>query len=166
MASATSRFALQECFCCERITWRHKTQSFAYLWGDTERGGDTLRGGDLLPLRAGLLDLDADLEADLQLKHASCHTQDALTEIARAEQLRGLAAQQGQGQGQQLRGRRSTAGSGRGPTVERTLQHSRVRERANSHSKHPHSKVLDWPDGTWQHSMTDDSTQNSMRNAR
>lgn len=65
------------------------TRCFAYLGGDTERGGDTLRGGDLLPLRAGLLDLDADLEADLQLKHASCHTQDALTDIAHAQHIRG-----------------------------------------------------------------------------
>lgn len=38
-----------------------------YLAGDTERGGDleVLRGGDLLPLRAGVTDLDLDLEADL-----------------------------------------------------------------------------------------------------
>ncbi len=38
-----------------------------YLGGETERGGDleTLRAGDLLPLRAWLLDLETDLEADL-----------------------------------------------------------------------------------------------------
>jgi len=92
--------------CCEQLTWRHKAQSFAYLWGDTERGGDTLRGGDLLPLRAWLLDLDADLEADLQLNHASCHTQDALTEIARAQQIRGQC---------------SPAGTGRGPTASQDI---------------------------------------------
>ena len=35
--------------------------------GEAERAGDleTLRAGDLLPLRMGLGDLEADLEADL-----------------------------------------------------------------------------------------------------
>jgi len=93
-------------FGCEMSGRWHKRQWFAYLLGDTERGGDALRGGDLLPLRAGLRDLDADLEADLQLNHASCHRQDALTEIARA---------------QQIRGQRSTAGAGRGPTASQDI---------------------------------------------
>lgn len=78
---AINKTLLPDLYCEISARW-HKTQSFAYLWGDTERGGDTLRGGDLLPLCAGLLDLDADLEADLQLNHASCHTQDAQSEHA------------------------------------------------------------------------------------
>ncbi len=86
-------------FGCEMSGRWHKRQWFAYLLGDTERGGDALRGGDLLPLRAGLRDLDADLEADLQLNHASCHTQDALTEIANAQHVR---RQRSQGESQQL----------------------------------------------------------------
>lgn len=43
-----------------------------YLRGEreTERMGDldTLRAGDALPLRAGLTDLEADLDTDLQAK--------------------------------------------------------------------------------------------------
>ena len=93
-------------FGCEMSGRWHKRQWFAYLLGDTERGGDALRGGDLLPLRAGLRDLDADLEADLQLNHASCHTQDALTEIANA---------------QHVRRQRSTAGAGREPTADQDV---------------------------------------------
>ena len=98
---ATKRILLPDSGCEMSGRW-HKRQSFAYLWGDTERGRDTLRGGDLLPLRAGLLDLDADLEADLQLNHASCHTKDAQSEHANA---------------QHLRRQRSTAGAGREPTA-------------------------------------------------
>lgn len=105
MQNLAARTLLRD-LCCETSKWQHKTQSFAYLWGDTERGGDTLRGGDLLPLRAGLLDLDADLEADLQLKHASCHTQDALTDNANA---------------QHIRGRRSTAGADIEPTASQDI---------------------------------------------
>ena len=49
------------------------SSSCPYLAGDTERGGDleVLRGGDLLPLRAGVTDLDLDLEADLHFMNTT-----------------------------------------------------------------------------------------------